>query len=106
MSFRPDLQALALGVLEEGPAHGYAVARRIEAAGPGTLKAGEGLLYPALHALENGGLVDARWEVQEGRPDRKVYRITDEGRRELERRRNAWRAFRASVDAALSPSSG
>lgn len=103
MSFRPDLQALALGVLEEGPAHGYAVARRIEAAGPGTLKAGEGLLYPALHALEHAGWVSATWEPQAGKPDRKVYRMTDDGRRELERRRNAWRAFRASVDAALSP---
>lgn len=104
MSFRPDLQALALGVLEEGSAHGYAIARRIEAAGPGTLKAGEGLLYPALHALEGAGWVSARWEPQAGKPDRKVYRITDEGRRELERKRSAWSAFRASVDAAMTPS--
>ena len=103
MSFRPDLRALALGVLEEGPAHGYAVARRIEASGPGTLKAGEGLLYPALHALEADGYVSARWEPQPGKPDRKVYSLTDEGRRELARKREGWRTFRASVDAALAP---
>ena len=104
MSFRPDLQALALGVLSEGPAHGYAIARRIEAAGPGTLKAGEGLLYPALHALEAAGYVTARWEPQPGKPDRKVYELTDEGKRELARQRERWRIFRASVDAALAPS--
>ena len=103
MSFRPDLGALALGVLESGPAHGYAIARRIEAAGPGTLKAGEGLLYPALHALEASGHVTARWEPVSGKPDRKVYELTDEGRRELARRREGWRAFRASVDATLAP---
>ncbi len=106
MSFRPDLQALALGVLEEGAAHGYAVARRIEAAGPGTLRAGEGLLYPALHALEGAGLIVGAWEGEPGGRERKVYRITEEGRRELGRKRAAWRAFRASVDAALSPGLG
>ena len=102
MSFRPDLPAIILGVLSAEPMHGYAIARRIEALGEGHLKAGEGLLYPALHGLEDAGLVEAQWTVQEGRPDRKVYSLTEKGRGELERRRAKWLAFRGAVDAAFA----
>ena len=102
MSFRPDLQALALGVLGEGPAHGYAIARRIASRSEGALSAGEGLLYPALHALEREGHVEAHWEPQDGRPDRKVYTLTESGRRELAKRRESWLAFRRAVDAAMA----
>ena len=40
-------------------------------------------IYPALKAMESEGLVEMKVEVQDDRPNRKVYSITDSGRREL-----------------------
>ncbi|MFL6279660.1 MAG: helix-turn-helix transcriptional regulator, partial [Vicinamibacterales bacterium] len=49
---RGTLDLLILKSLSWGPAHGYAVARWIEAATGDALAVGEGSLYPALHRLE------------------------------------------------------
>src|SRR6266508_4499259 len=40
-------------------------------------------IYPALKAMESEGLVEMKVEVQNDRPNRKVYSITESGRREL-----------------------
>ena len=45
----------------------------------------DGTVYPALRRLEKAGLLDSRWEDQEqahadGRPVRRNYRLTAEGR--------------------------
>ena len=47
-----------------------------------------GTLYPTLHRLESEGLLSSRSTVEEGR-SRRVYKITAEGRRDLERTRKA-----------------
>jgi len=99
--FRGDLDALILGVLHAGPGHGYEIARRIERFGNGELSAAEGLLYPALHRLEGAGLLSMEPVAQVGKPDRRVYSLTEKGVRELETRRSAWLAFRDSVDRIM-----
>ncbi len=43
----------------------------------------EGTLYPSLHKLERQGFISSYWEKQEKGPDRKYYRITDEGQEVL-----------------------
>jgi DNA-binding PadR family transcriptional regulator len=45
--------------------------------------AGYGSIYPALNALARDGLVECQHIPQEGKPDRKVYRITESGREHL-----------------------
>ncbi len=95
---------LILAVLEDGPLHGYGVAREIERRAGGGLKFKEGTLYPALHALEAGGWVSSQWEVREegpGRPSRKSYTLTEEGRGELKRRRALWNRFSQAIGSAL-----
>ena len=103
MAFRGDLEAFILGALDGGAAHGYEIARRIKATSEEALAVGEGLLYPALHALERDGLVVAEWVPQEGKPNRKVYRLTDEGRGALTKKRKEWLRFAAGVSAVLRP---
>lgn len=92
-----------LGALDGGAAHGYEIARRIKATSEDALAVGEGLLYPALHALERDGLVAAEWVPQEGKPNRKVYRLTDEGRGALAKKRKEWLRFAEGVSAVLKP---
>lgn len=97
------MEALALGALDAGPAHGYEIARRIKATSDAALAVGEGLLYPALHGLERDGFVEAEWMPQEGKPNRKVYRLTESGRGALAKKRREWQRFAAGVAAVLRP---
>jgi PadR family transcriptional regulator, regulatory protein PadR len=108
MNFRPDLDALVLAILEQGPSHGYDISRRIEAECEGEVRLQDGQLYPILHRLENEGWIVARWVPQEGKPARKVYSLTDDGRGTLEARRLGWRRFAGAVDKLLgaAPSPG
>lgn len=101
MAFRSDLDALVLGVLKDGPMHGYAISKALKKTAGGMLRLGEGQLYPALHKLERTGMVQANWQPQQGKPPRKVYALTDQGRCELERQRKVWEDFVLGVNLVL-----
>jgi PadR family transcriptional regulator len=94
-------QLLLLAVLAEGPRHGYAIAREVERRSREALSLGEGALYPALRALEREGLIVSRWEVQPSGPARRVYEITDAGRRKLEKQVTAWRKLVEAVGSVI-----
>lgn len=92
---------LILAVLADGPRHGYSIAREIERRSEALVKLGEGSLYPALMALEQGGLVEGTWETPpggSGGPARKVYRLTEAGRAELAKGVRDWRAMTQAID--------
>jgi PadR family transcriptional regulator PadR len=81
-----DLPALILAVLDNGPRHGYAIAREVERLSDQALRMKEGTLYPALRVLEQDGLIVGRWEPQEKGADRKVYSLTEKGAHEMRKR--------------------
>lgn len=101
MAFRSDLDAVLLGALADGPLHGYAIVKSLQKNSNGLLRLGEGQLYPALHKLEQVGFVTATWDQQEGKPSRRVYRLTQAGRDELERQRTTWLKFVKSINSVL-----
>jgi transcriptional regulator len=94
------LDTLVLRVLAEGPLHGYAVARRLEAGG---LQVEEGSLYPALYRLEKRGLLRSEWGTSELERRAKFYHLTDRGRSALERDRAELLRFAKSVRDILEP---
>jgi transcriptional regulator len=102
MAFKGDLEALILAVLADHALHGYEISKRIRSQSQEVLKYGEGQLYPALHKLEESGFIEAEWMMQDGKPDRKVYSITPNGREELERHRSAWAKFVSGVGDIFS----
>lgn len=67
-------------MLTDGPASGYDLKKEFESTFSHFFAAGYGSIYPALSTLAEQGLVSCREIPQEGKPDRKVYEITDEGR--------------------------
>ncbi|MEO7717511.1 MAG: helix-turn-helix transcriptional regulator [Capsulimonas sp.] len=103
MAFRSDLDTLTLSVLQTEALHGYEIAKRINAKGEAAFHAKEGQLYPILHRLENEGVIQADWIPQEGKPARKVYRLTETGKGELEKLTEAWRKFAQAVESLLTP---
>jgi PadR family transcriptional regulator, regulatory protein PadR len=88
---RGVLELCVLGVLTEGPAHGYALAVRLEDAGLGAVKGGT--LYPLLTRLETEGLVTSSWQAGTGGPGRKVFVLTEAGSTEALRRTARWAQF-------------
>ncbi len=77
------LDLLILKTIEAKPLHGYAIAQHINRTSRALLQVPQGSLYPALHRLENRGLLAADWiETDSGR-EAKVYRLTRKGRTRL-----------------------
>ena len=73
-----NLDLLLLSVLSSGPAHGYAIISALRDRSGGTFDLPEGTIYPALHRLEDSGLLASTW-AQAGGRRRRVYGLTDEG---------------------------
>ena len=96
-----NLFGLILAVLESAPLHGYGIAREIETRSSDALSFGEGTLYPALRALEQEGFIQSGWDTSGPGAARKVYELTPEGTRELERLRVAWHDYARSVDKVM-----
>ena len=97
---RGHLDRLLLAVLAEAPGHGYELSRRLTARSGGEFDVNEGSLYPALHRLERGRLVESEWSTADGRR-RRVYRLTSAGRRAAEESHREWRMFSAAVTRVL-----
>jgi PadR family transcriptional regulator, regulatory protein PadR len=100
MNFKGTLPTLILEALLREPSHGYRIAQGIKERSKGVLDFKEGTLYPALHKLENEGLVDSHEEVENGRP-RRYYRITKSGRAMLAKDRAEWRQLSRAVTTIL-----
>ncbi|MBU6296998.1 MAG: PadR family transcriptional regulator [Alphaproteobacteria bacterium] len=76
-----DVRTICLGILTRADATGYEIKKRVEEHGfRHFVEASFGSIYPALDKLSRDGLVSVREEIQEKRPDRKVYSITRAGR--------------------------
>ena len=74
-----DVKTVCLGMLTDGDASGYDMKKCFESSFGHFFPAGYGSIYPALATLARNGLVEYELVPQEGKPDRKVYSITDKG---------------------------
>jgi PadR family transcriptional regulator PadR len=95
-----NLDLLLLSVLAAGPAHGYAIISVLRERSGGTFDPPEGTIYPALHRLEDSGLLASSWAQAEGRR-RRVYGLTDKGVAALAAQRTEWRKFATGMQAVL-----
>ena len=95
------LDAIVLAALEAGPAHGYAIIEAIKRRSGSTFDLPEGTVYPALHRLEQAGLLASSWTTPPGGRKRRVYSLTKGGGAALTERRKAWGRFSHAVDASL-----
>jgi transcriptional regulator len=100
VNFKGTLPTLILEALLHEPSYGYRIAQRIKERSQGVLDFKEGTLYPALHKLENEGMVESYTSIEKGRP-RRHYRITKSGRAMLNEDRSEWRALSRAVTMIL-----
>jgi len=98
---RGVLDLCLLAVIDEGPAYGYEMTKRLRERGLEFV--GEGSIYPLLGRLERDGLVETYRAASNGGPPRKYYRPSSAGRIALALGVSEWRAGRDAVDAVLAP---
>jgi len=94
-------ETLILAILEDGPRHGYDIARQIDARSGGRLSFHVASLYTTLYRLEQDGRLAGRWVEKAGQRRRRFYRLTPAGRQQLEARRRSWREFVAAIDGVV-----
>jgi PadR family transcriptional regulator, regulatory protein PadR len=95
-----NLDLLLLSILSAGPAHGYAIIAALSERSEGTFDLPEGTIYPALHRLEDSGLLTSSWAEGEGRR-RRVYGLTTKGVAALAAEQAEWGKFASGVQAVL-----
>ncbi len=98
---RGMLRYVILGVLNEGPKHGYEVIKVLEERTGGRYSPSPGTLYPTLQYMEDLGLVRSDQEA-----DRRVYHLTESGSAELQEHtglvENFWSRFREHTPSRTS----
>ena len=95
------LDLLILTAINREAAHGWAIAKRIELLSDEVLAVAQGSLYPALHRLEQQGWITAEWKESESGRQAKFYKLTPEGRRQLDRELETWDRLSSAVQLVL-----
>ncbi len=97
------LDLIILQTLRWGPQHGFELAQMIRARSSNTLQVDTGSLYPALHRLERGKLIDAKWDRSDKGQRVRVYRLTAAGRKRLVAERTKWERMTQAIAGILNP---
>ncbi len=92
---------LVLSLLRSGDKYGYEMVEELARRSDDTFQLKEGTLYPLLHSLEKEKLVSSYSKTAPSGRERKYYRLTDSGRRQLEVKEKEWHLFSSSVNAVL-----
>src|SRR5689334_22362762 len=91
------LDMLVLQILSLGPAHGYAIARRLQQVSREAVQVNQGSLYPALHRLEQKRWLKAEWRRSETGREAKFYSLTRAGHKQLAVEKTSWERLTATV---------
>jgi PadR family transcriptional regulator, regulatory protein PadR len=87
-----------LALLAEQPLHGYEISKRIVMQSGGVLQFNLASLYPLLYRMEKRGWVKGKWEEAKSGRQRRYYRLTLKGRKQLEPLRAEWSLFFHALD--------
>jgi PadR family transcriptional regulator PadR len=90
-------------IKEEQYTYGYRLIKEIEKRSEGYFRVKEGTVYPALHRLENEGLIQGEWQELPNGQERRYYRITQKGKQVLREKMVAWQGFTTAVNLVLKP---
>ena len=95
------LYMMILWTLNQGPLHGYAIAKRIRDWSKGDLEIEDGSLYPALNRMLTKGWVKAEWGMTDNNRRARFYRLTPAGRKRLESESTAFNKMVRSIQLVM-----
>lgn len=99
------LDLLILKALTLGPLHGWGVSKRIREMSRDILEVNQGSLYPALHRLEDRGMITPEWRTSDEGRRAKFYRLTKRGRSQFADEKERWELFSTAVRNTLRATS-
>ncbi len=91
------LDLLILKILALEPMHGWAIGQRLRQFSGDVLQVSDGSLYPALHKLEQEGLIRAEWKATDNNRRAKYYSLTRIGRKRLEHESAQWERLSSAI---------
>ena len=95
------LDLLILRTLSGDPMHGWGISQRIQQLSKDVLQVNQGSLYPALHRLEQQGLIEAEWGNSENNRQARFYQLTKKGERQLRDETAQWERMTLAVQKIL-----
>ena len=98
---RGTLEMLALKLLSREPMHGWGLSLRLRELSRDVFDVNQGSLYPALQAMLRRGWIKAEWRASDNNRRARYYRITAEGRRQLDAEIAEWQRSSAAVNRVL-----
>ena len=106
MSKPPDLvqgtlDLLLLKILGLEPLNGFAISRRLRQVSGDVLQVSDGSLYPALHKLQQEGLIKAEWRLSDNNRRAKYYSLTRLGRKQLEAETEKWGRLSGAISRVV-----
>jgi len=97
------LDMLILRTLQWGPQHGHGVGQAIRQSSVDLLQIERGSLYPALHRLEERGLIASEWKASELNRRAKYYRLTEAGKKQLVAEQSKWKLLVKAITRVMRP---
>jgi PadR family transcriptional regulator PadR len=95
------LDLLILRTLQNGAMHGWSISERIQQISRDVLQVNQGSLYPALHRLEHQGWIEAEWGISELGRRARFYKLTAQGRNQLELETENWARLSDAIRRVL-----
>ena len=95
--------SLLLCLIGQQPMYGYQIIKELERRSQGYFRFKEGTLYPALHRLEEAGLIRGKWQTLPSSRQRRYYHITEKGLHSLVVKTSQWQDFLAAMNLIIQP---
>ncbi len=96
------LEACLLQLLSEGTGHGYVLMEQLQQFGISLDAVNISTLYRTLRHMEKEGCLESEWEEGGPGPKRRVYLISEKGKKELEIRIRMMKARKSGIDRLIS----
>jgi PadR family transcriptional regulator PadR len=97
-----SLKTVALHMLAKRAMHGYELSQTLKKLSEGQFTITEGTLYPLLHSLKADGYVETIDEENEGGRKRKIYHLTDKGKKYLKDKKKEWTDYKNLMEGLLT----
>jgi transcriptional regulator len=86
-----------------GTMHGYGIAQYIQQTSEDVLQVEEGSLYPALQRMLIKGWVDAEWQKSENNRRARFYKLTPQGRKQLNQELREFERVMLAIGKVIQP---
>jgi len=98
---RGTLEMLALTLLSVEPMHGWGLSLKLRETSRDVFDVNQGSLYPALQAMVRRGWIKTEWRASDNNRRARYYRITAEGRKQLDAEITEWQRTSSAVNRVL-----